>query len=135
MTYGDILHNLREKSGAARFDNLLYIFDSLQDDAECKGMLGLINLLKYTGSPDIYEAPNRQNFNHIHDATSAKGHVLQIANMFAGISRRLRAIANNTDHMNTLATAANNLREDIRIDTSEEQSLVQHLQHLVEKHL
>ena len=129
------MHQLREKSGAARFDNLRRIFDSLQDAAECNDMLDFIDLLKYTGSPDTYDAPDKQDFNHIHDATSAKGHVLQIANMFAGISRRLRAIANNTDHMNTLATAANNLRDDIKIDTSEKQSLVQHLQHLVEMHL
>src|SRR5512135_75976 len=44
-------------------------------------MPDFIDLLKYTGSPDTYDAPDKQDFNHIHDATSAKGCVLQIANM------------------------------------------------------
>src|SRR5512132_3992622 len=73
MTYGELLQQLREKSGAARFDNLRRIFDSLQEAAECNDMPDFIDLLKYTGSPDTYDAPDKQDFNHIHDATSATG--------------------------------------------------------------
>jgi hypothetical protein len=134
MTFGEHWRQLREKSGATRFDNLQHKFDNLPHSGYNE-VEALIQLLKYTADPDIYNAPIKQEFNNMLDATGAKKRVLAIATKFATIARYLRAIANDTTDMNTLATAANNLRDDIKIDTSEKQSLMQHLQHIADKHL
>jgi hypothetical protein len=134
MTFGEHWQQLREKNGAARFDNLQRKLDNLPDSGYNE-VEALIQLLKYTAYPDMYNTSIKHEFTNMLDATGAKKRVLAIATKFATIARYLRAIANDSTDMNTLATAANNPRDDIKIDTSEEQSLVQHLQHLAEKYL